>query len=74
MMLFFYTILFFDPISVNSVSAEDGIKKVTMSETTRCKLWHRVKTHGPGVNRFNGVTLWYDLDYERTSVDDTAKL
>ena len=79
MMLFFDTMLFFYAVSVNQLFLEDRVKKITTSfassEIRRCKLLGSCqKIHHPSVNRFDGLILWYVLDYQNENGDDTTKL
>ena len=62
-MLFFDTMLFFDLISVNPLFVADGVKKVNdvvifgiVMQTFDVVL---KKIHRPGVNRFDGVILFF---------------
>ena len=38
-------------------------------------FWDRVKKiHHPGVNRFDGLILWYIFDYQNKNGNDRTKL
>ena len=80
MMLFFSTrCYFFHLTGVNPYFLLDRVKKnndvvkvLHHLEQDDANLWHSVKIiHRPSVNRFDGVILLYDFDYQKQSYDTT---
>ena len=63
--------LFFDPISVNPLFVQDGVKKITTS-LLFCIVFYKMmqtfdivlkKIHRPSVNRFDGDIFLVRFDY-----------
>ena len=74
-------LLFFYPASVNPSFLWDKVKTMTTSSNfciVRNKTMQTFdivskEIHHPSVNRFDGVILWYDFDYQKKSEDNSTK-